>query len=150
MQNIYTNSAFINGAKDAIQEQFDAYNEAVSSLKPILDGDKGGKLAEVLSQSVEIGENLKNTAKSMIGHLNHFMKSGEFPTKAEMIQSIADIASTDADALDGLDEYKVLSEEDKLKFKFVCVNFEQISKFMDSALEVVSIAVKSISKALGK
>lgn len=146
MQNIYANSEFIGSAKNLIQEQFDKFAKLESDLQSALNSSKDAKFTEPLSQAQKVAQELKNTAKSMIGYLNGFMQSGKFPSKTQMLQSIADIASTGTDDLDRLREFSELGEGDKLGFRFVCVNLEQASKFLDTALEILDTALKSVAK----
>lgn len=151
MENCYKNSAFISGAKDAIQDQFNAYKHAMSVLMPVIEAGKkesNTKIYDAFDETISVAVNLHDTAKSMIGHINHFIKSGNFPTKDEMNQSIKAANTENLEAFDTLDEYIKLNDDEKLRFKFVCVNLEQVSKFLDSSLEVLQIIISSINKLI--
>lgn len=149
MENFYKNSAFVSGAKDAIQDQFNAYKHAMSVLMPVIETGKkeaDSTLYDAFDETISVAVNLHDTAKSMIGHINHFIKSGKFPTKDEMNESIKSANVENIEAFNDLEEYVNLDDDAKLRFKFVCVSLEQASKFLDSSLEVLQIIIASINK----
>lgn len=149
MKNIFEESIFIKNAKDSIEDQFDAYNKAISAINPILETskDEEGKTFEAFEATMATASKLRENSREMIGYLNQCMQSNNFPKNEEMQGSI-DLVNTDSSALDELDEYKVLNSDDKLKYKFICVNLEQASKMLDSALKVLETVIKILRKIL--
>ena len=149
---LFSDSSFLAAARVEISEQF---NECASKLQELagstqdaninnLDEHQENLLNEVLAGTHQI-KTLFENANVMMGNIEHFLISGEFPSSQEMQNSVVH-SGADVNALDLVDDYKALDDANKEKFAFVACNYELISTMLDNAIELCAVLHKATKK----
>lgn len=149
----FKDSDFIKVARLEISEQVGTCKQDIINLGKLIANADPSRLdehgADILNEvSMGVGQvkALYEGANEMLGAIENFLITGEFPTSAEMKESIKNTGA-DITSLEELDEYKLLiSDEEQERFAFVVCNYELISRMLDSAMELCAVLHKAAKR----
>lgn len=150
---LFKDSQFIAAARVEISEQVGTCKQDIINLGKLIANADPSRLDEhgvdILNEvSMGVGQvkALYEGANEMLGAIENFLISGEFPTSAEMKESIKNTGA-DTASLNELDEYKLLmSDSEQERFAFVVCNYELISRMLDSAMDLCAVLHKAAKR----
>lgn len=150
---LFSDSTFMAAARCELKEQIDTcardfihLGELVAKVDVNGLDEHGQNLLNEISMGTGQIKALFENAQEMVGNIENFLNTREFPSSDEMKESIKN-SGADASGLEDIDEYKLLmSDEEQEQFAFVACNYELISRMLDSAIELCAVLHKAAKK----
>lgn len=149
---LFSDSSFLAAARVEISEQISTCADNLKDLGKMVESadiSSFNEEQENLLNEVNLGINqiktLFDNSNLMMANIEDYLVNGTFPTSEEMKKSIIN-SHADANALDLIDDYKELSDEDKEKFAFVACNYELVSTMLENAIELCAVLHKAAKR----